>query len=58
MLKWDITPELRFKTSAGVTDERSSWKILYKLLNPEHGEAILEQTLLTEQQFQTRLSGL
>jgi TonB-linked SusC/RagA family outer membrane protein len=47
--KWQITPELLFKTSAGVTMRDLNGRY-FTALNPEHGEAISNNTL-TEQSF-------
>ena len=47
--KWQITPELLFKTSAGVTMRDLNGRY-FDALNPEHGEAISNNTL-TEQSF-------
>ena len=47
--QWDITPELRFKTSAGI-QMRDLHGRYFTALNPEHGEALATNTL-TEQQF-------
>ena len=47
--KWQITPELLFKTSAGVTMRDLNGRS-FDALNPEHGEAISNNTL-TEQSF-------
>ena len=48
-MKWQITPELLFKTSAGVTMRDLNGRY-FTALNPEHGEAISNNTL-TEQSF-------
>ena len=47
--KWQITPELLFKTSAGITMRDLNGRY-FTALNPEHGEAISNNTL-TEQSF-------
>ena len=47
--QWDITPELRFKTSAGI-QMRDLHGRYFNALNPEHGEALAVNTL-TEQHF-------
>ena len=48
-LKWQITPELLFKSSAGITMRDLNGRY-FTALNPEHGEAISNNTL-TEQSF-------
>jgi TonB-linked SusC/RagA family outer membrane protein len=47
--QWDITPELRFKTAAGI-QMRDLHGRYFTALNPEHGEALSVNTL-TEQHF-------
>ena len=47
--KYQITPELLFKTSAGITMRDLNGRY-FTALNPEHGEAISNNTL-TEQSF-------
>ena len=47
--KWDITPELSFKTAAGI-QMRDLHGRYFSALNPEHGEALTLNTL-TEQHF-------
>ncbi|MDC6473461.1 TonB-dependent receptor, partial [Flavobacteriaceae bacterium] len=47
--KWQITPELLFKTSAGITMRDLNGRY-FTALNPEHGEAISNNTL-SEQSF-------
>ena len=47
--QWDITPELRFKTSAGM-QMRDLHGRYFTALNPEHGEALATNTL-TENHF-------
>ena len=47
--KWQITPELLFKTSAGITMRDLNGRY-FTALNPEHGEAISNNTL-NEQSF-------
>ena len=47
--KWDITPELSFKTAAGI-QMRDLHGRYFTALNPEHGEALSVNTL-TEQHF-------
>ena len=48
-VKWQITPELLFKSSAGITMRDLNGRY-FTALNPEHGEAISNNTL-TEQSF-------
>jgi TonB-linked SusC/RagA family outer membrane protein len=48
-VKWQITPELVFKTSAGITMRDLNGRY-FTALNPEHGEAISNNTL-SEQSF-------
>jgi TonB-linked SusC/RagA family outer membrane protein len=48
-LKWDITPELSFKTAAGI-QMRDLHGRYFTALNPEHGEALSVNTL-QEQHF-------
>ena len=48
-VKWQITPELVFKTSAGITMRDLNGRS-FTALNPEHGEAISNNTL-SEQTF-------
>ena len=47
--QWEITPELRFKTAAGI-NMRDLHGRYFTALNPEHGEALSVNTL-TEQHF-------
>ena len=47
--QWEITPELRFKTAAGI-QMRDLHGRYFTALNPEHGEALSVNTL-TEQHF-------
>ncbi|NCV19543.1 MAG: TonB-dependent receptor, partial [Rhodobacterales bacterium] len=47
--QWDITPELRFKTAAGI-QMRDLHGRYFTALNPEHGEALAVNTL-QEQHF-------
>jgi len=47
--QWDITPELRFKTSAGI-QMRDLHGRYFSAKNPEHGEAVAVNTL-SEQHF-------
>ena len=48
-VKWQITPELLFKSSAGITMRDLNGRY-FTALNPEHGEAISNNTL-SEQSF-------
>ena len=48
-VKWQITPELLFKSSAGITMRDLNGRY-FTALNPEHGEAISNNTL-QEQSF-------
>ena len=48
-MKWQITPELLFKSSAGITMRDLNGRY-FTALNPEHGEAISNNTL-SEQSF-------
>ena len=48
-VKWQITPELAFKSSAGITMRDLNGRY-FTSLNPEHGEAISNNTL-SEQSF-------
>ena len=48
-LKWQITPQLSFKSQAGITMRDLNGRY-FNALNPEHGEAISNNTL-TEQSF-------
>ena len=48
-LKWQITPELSFKSQAGITMRDLNGRY-FTALNPEHGEAICNNTL-SEQSF-------
>ena len=48
-LKWDITPQLSFKTAAGI-QMRDLHGRYFTALNPEHGEALSVNTL-SEQHF-------